>query len=95
MPESVSNLTCPKCGSLMNRVWTPPAVICGEWDTVRRGYRSRIVQPDIPDDPEGELRYDLRKLEESMHEEGNLKEYYKKKRALKEFEIGNKDILRK
>lgn len=91
-------ILCPKCRCpLVMIVLTPeskpPNLIGLEWDTATKGYRSRIVQEDVPDDPVGEIRYDLRKLEESMHEAGNLKEYYMKKRALRNFEIAHKDIL--
>jgi len=52
------------------------------------GYRPNV------DDPVKEVKYDLKKLEQSMVETHNLKRYYEKKKALAYFAEASEDILK-
>lgn len=79
-------LPCPECDGFMCRVFTPFAIIGGEWDW-KKGYRTGV------NDSPKEVKYDMMRLEQSMTQEGNLKKYYEKKRALAHFAEANEDLL--
>jgi len=81
-------LQCSQCPGTMKRIFTPVAIVGLLWDW-KKGYRSGV------DDPVSEIKFDMMKLEQSMTEEGNLKKYHKKKRALENFAEAHSEVLDK
>jgi len=77
---------CCVCGETMRRVFTPVAIVGGEWDW-KKGYRTGI------NDSVKEVKYDMMRLEQNMTEEGNLKKYHEKKQALAHFAEAHEDLL--
>jgi len=84
--QKFPEVPCGECGGRAKRVFTPFTIVGGEWNW-QKGYRTGI------DDPEKEIRFDMKNLEESMTREGNLKKYYDKKRALENFAEAHRETL--
>jgi putative FmdB family regulatory protein len=83
--EYREDIRCEKCGGEMKRVYNTFAIHGLGYDM---GYRPGV------DDPVKEIKHDLKKLEESAMETGNLKKYHEKKKALKYFAEAHEDILK-
>lgn len=69
-----------------------PGIIGFPRDIARKGYDNK-ANSEQGDNPEAEMRYDLKRFEERVPI-GNLKETNRKKRALKNFESTYQNMLK-
>ena len=83
---------CRFCGEVAIRIYTTSGIVC-RWGTgIVGGKRTGYI--DGVDNPQTEIRADMKALEEKAQHADNPKKRHEHKEALKNFAESHEDILR-
>lgn len=92
MAEYRDRIPCPDCSGVMRRFFTPVAVICHWGSGVIGGERQGYI-PGV-DDPQTEIRADMKALEEKRMHTDDPQKRYKLGETENNFAEAHGDILR-
>ena len=92
MTDYQDRIPCPECDGILERVYTPVAIQC-HWGTGCIGGERQGYIPGV-DNPQSEIRADMKALEEKMTHTDNAQKRHKLKQSLDNFAEAHEDVLK-